>query len=64
MVTAQRNLQQSLSQLSKIQNTAGTLKRIDQPSDDPSAPPTRCASAPSRHRPRSTPATSTTATRG
>ena len=36
MVTAQRNLQQSLSQLAKIQNTAGTLKRIDQPSDDPS----------------------------
>jgi flagellar hook-associated protein 3 FlgL len=36
MMTAQRNLQQSLSQLSQSQNTAGTLKRIDQPSDDPS----------------------------
>jgi flagellar hook-associated protein 3 FlgL len=36
MMTAQRNLQQSLSQLSQKQNTAGTLKRIDQPSDDPS----------------------------
>ena len=36
MLTAQRNLQQSLSQLAQKQNTAGTLKRIDQPSDDPS----------------------------
>ena len=36
MMSAQRNLQQSLSQLTQKQNTAGTLKRIDQPSDDPS----------------------------
>jgi flagellar hook-associated protein 3 FlgL len=36
LVSAQRNLQQSLSQLSQLQNTAGTLKRIDKPSDDPS----------------------------
>jgi flagellar hook-associated protein 3 FlgL len=36
MMTAQRNLQLSLSQLAQKQNTAGTLKRIDQPSDDPS----------------------------
>ena len=36
MMTAQRNLQQSLSQLAQKQNTAGTLKRIEQPSDDPS----------------------------
>jgi flagellar hook-associated protein 3 FlgL len=36
MATAQRNLQQSLSQLSRMQETAGTLKRIAQPSDDPS----------------------------
>jgi flagellar hook-associated protein 3 FlgL len=35
MVTAQRNLQQSLSQLSKMQNTAGSLRRIERPSDDP-----------------------------
>lgn len=35
MITAQRNLQQSLTQLSKMQNSAGTLTRIGQPSDDP-----------------------------
>jgi flagellar hook-associated protein 3 FlgL len=35
MITAQRNLQQSLSALAQKQNAAGTLVRINQPSDDP-----------------------------
>jgi flagellar hook-associated protein 3 FlgL len=35
MVNAQRNLQQSLGQLSRMQEAAGSLKRIGQPSDDP-----------------------------
>jgi flagellar hook-associated protein 3 FlgL len=35
MVAAQRNLQQSLTQLGRMQQTASTLKRIAQPSDDP-----------------------------
>ena len=35
-VAAQRNLQQSLQQLAKMQESASSLKRISQPSDDPS----------------------------
>ena len=35
MITAQRNLQQSLSALAQKQNDAGTLVRINRPSDDP-----------------------------
>ena len=36
MMTAQRNLQQSLQQLARMQESASSLKRISQPSDDPS----------------------------
>jgi flagellar hook-associated protein 3 FlgL len=34
-MSAQRNLQSSLQQLAKLQDTASSLKRIAQPSDDP-----------------------------